>query len=104
MKSETKKHLGNYHRYLVKSLKDPREARAYLNAALEDDDPQSFLVALRNVVKAHGVTKTTRLAKLNRVSCYKMLSKRGNPSLSSLYILLRAVGLSLRVDQSRALG
>ncbi len=93
-----KKHLGDYHQRLVESLKDPREAKAYLNAALSDDDPESFLVALRNVVEAHGVSKTAKLAGINRVSCYKMLSRKGNPGIASIYLLLRAVGLSLRVE------
>lgn len=97
MKRKLKKHFGDYHRHLIRSLKNAKEARAYLNAALEDDDPESFLTALHNVVEAHGITKTAKMAGLNRVSLYKMLSKSGNPSLSSLYVLLRALGLGLRV-------
>jgi probable addiction module antidote protein len=95
-----KKYFGDYHRYLIQSLKNPKEARAYLNATLEDEDPGSFLVALRNVVEAHGVSKTARLAGLNRVSLYKMFSKRGNPGISSLYVVLHALGFSLRVDST----
>lgn len=34
---------------LSESLRDPREAEEYLNAALEEDDPVLFLVTLRNV-------------------------------------------------------
>ena len=100
MRIKTRKYLGDYHRRLIKSLKNPHEAKAYLNVALEDDQPTSFLVALKNVVEAHGVSKTAKLSGLNRVSCYKILSKRGNPSLLSLHLLLRAVGLSLRVDET----
>lgn len=100
-KREMKKSWGDYHEYLIKSLKDAREAKAYLNASLEEDDPESFLMALRNVVEANGVTKTAKLAKVNRVSLYKMFSKSGNPSISSLSAVLRALGLSLRIDSSR---
>jgi probable addiction module antidote protein len=100
MKSKTKRRLGDYHQYLIESLKDSKEAEAYLNAALEEDDPESFLIALKNVVEANGVSKTARLARLNRVSLYKMLSKKGNPSMSSLYSVLRALGLSLRIEKT----
>lgn len=98
MSNKIKKHLGDYHKYLVDSLKDPKEAKAYLNAALEEKEPESFLVALRNVVEAHGVSRTAKIAGLNRVSLYKMLSKSGNPGVTSLHAVLRALGLFLRVD------
>lgn len=97
MRKTLKKYLGDYHQSLIASLKNSNETQAYLNAALEDEDPKSFLTALRNVVEAHGVTKTAKLTGLNRVSLYKMLSKKGNPSISSLYVLLKALGLGLRV-------
>lgn len=101
MKRKLKKHLGDYHTYLIDSLKDLSEAKAYLNASLEEKDPESFFVALKNVVEAHGITKTSKLAGLNRVSLYKMLSRKGNPSMISLHAILRALGLFFRIDTTR---
>src|SRR5437773_5369010 len=43
-----------YHPELIKALRDPREAVEYLNAALEDGDPEVFLLALRDVAEAQG--------------------------------------------------
>jgi DNA-binding phage protein len=43
-----------YQTELIESLRDPSEAEEYLNAALEEDDPELFLVALRNVAEAQG--------------------------------------------------
>ncbi len=43
-----------YQEDLIESLKDPREAVAYLNAAMENGDWALFLLALRNVAEAHG--------------------------------------------------
>lgn len=102
MTRKIKKHLGDYHAYLISSLKDLEEAKAYLNVALEEKDPESFFVALRNVVEAHGITRTAKIAGLNRVSLYKMLSRKGNPSMVSLHAILRALGLSFFIDQSSA--
>lgn len=103
MKKKIKKQLVDYHKHLIQSLKNPEEARAYLNVSLEedDDDPMSFLIALRNVVEAQGVTKTAKLAKLHRVSLYKMFSHRGNPGLFSVYAILRSLGLILKVDLAK---
>lgn len=44
----------SYDDYLIESLKNQRLAKAYLIAALEEDDPRVFLIALRNVVQARG--------------------------------------------------
>ena len=40
----------SYHDELLKALKDPEEAIAYLNACLEEDD-SIFLNAVRNVIE-----------------------------------------------------
>ncbi len=39
---------------LIQSLRDSREAAEYLSAALEEDDTELFLLALRNVAEAQG--------------------------------------------------
>jgi probable addiction module antidote protein len=93
----------NYQEYLIESLKDPEEAAEYLNVALKDGDPKIFLLALRNVAEAlGGITKLSKKTKLNRVNLYRILSKKGNPELYSLEILLRALGLKLAVEVGKA--
>ena len=44
----------SYQDDLLRDLRDPREAITYLNAALEEGDQATFLLALRNVVEARG--------------------------------------------------
>ncbi len=91
-----------YQEYLIESLRDPREAEAYLNAALEEEDPELFLLALRNVAEAQGgIAQLAEKAKLNRESLYKLLSERGNPELRSLDALLHALGFRLAVTSAR---
>lgn len=87
---------------LIESLKDAREAKEYLNAALEEDDPELFLLALRNVAEAQGgVASLAEKTKLNRESLYRMLSERGNPEFRSLDTLLHALGFRLAVAVNR---
>ena len=94
----------SYHEDLITDLKDPEEAIAYLNAALEAADQKAFLLALRNVAEAHGsMTLLSRRAKLHRVSLYKMLSKKGNPSLGSLMALMDVLGVRLFIGQKQNL-
>ena len=39
----------DFKEYLFETLQNPQEARAYLNAALLDDDQRVFLLALKDV-------------------------------------------------------
>ena len=88
----------SYHEELIKILKDPEEASAYLNAALEAGDKKAFLMALRNVLEAQGgMTKMSDRSKINRVSLYKMLSHNGNPAFENVLRLLQTAGIRFRV-------
>ncbi len=92
-----------YRKLIIKDLrKDPQEAAAYLSACLEDDDRRVFLIALRDVIDAYGgMTKISRLAKLHRVSLYKMLSEKGNPGVDSLMAILGAIGFRLQIAKKQ---
>ena len=93
-----KKITTTYQEDLIEALKDPREAAAYLNAAIEEGDRELFLLALRNVAEAHGgMTAISQKCKLNRESLYKMLSKNGNPEIRSILTLLHSMGLKLSI-------
>lgn len=88
----------DYQRDLIEALKDPAEAAAYLNAALEEGDKEAFLLALRNIAEANGGMKAVaEKAHLNRESLYRTLSRRGNPEIRTLFNLLHGVGLRLNV-------
>jgi len=97
---EENKNLRDYQKKLLEELQDPEEAEAYLNAALSDDDPRVFLLALKNVIEAQNQSMATlaRKAKLNRENLYRMLSKKGNPKISSIIPVLNALGLQLAVQ------
>jgi probable addiction module antidote protein len=93
----------DYHPLLIEALKQPKEAEAYLTVALEQGDPKMFLVALRNVAEARGgIGKVAAKSKLNRESLYRMLSKKGNPSLASLTALLKSLGFRLAIERDAA--
>lgn len=87
-----------YEPRLIASLKDPHEAAAYLEAAIEDGDQGALMLALRHVAQAQGgVAAVARKATLTREATYRMLSESGNPALSSLTAVLAATGLQLSV-------
>jgi probable addiction module antidote protein len=99
---ELTKSKTTYQEDLIESLKDLREAAAYLNAAMEKGDQALFLLALRNVAEAQGgMAKVAEKAQLNRENLYRMLSKKGNPEIKSIVRLLHSMGLRLTVEPKR---
>jgi probable addiction module antidote protein len=82
----------------VERLKDPKEAAAYVEAAIEEGDQAALMLALRHVAQAlGGISKIARKSKLTREATYRMLSASGNPELRSLTAILGAAGLRLSV-------
>ena len=90
--------FGVQYNGLLEDLRDPAEAAAYLTVALEDESPDVFLLALRNVAEAHGFKRLAEAAELNRETMDRMLSDQGNPQLSSLTAVLQQLGLRLSVE------
>ncbi len=85
---------------LVQELRDdPEFAAAYLRAAVEDsDEPKVLLLALRQIAKARGVARVAKAAGVERESLYRALLKNGNPRLSTLAAVTKAIGLKLTVE------
>src|SRR3546814_17121552 len=88
----------------------PRSTRTYtlcpyttcfrsINAILEDGDQGELLTVLRQVAQASGgVQAAAEQAHLNPTQIYRTLSSKGNPALSSLMGILKAMGLRLAVQ------
>ena len=89
----------NYKEHLLEQLQKPEEAAAYLNAALHDDDPHVFLLALRDIAEAKGgMGWLADEADLNRENLYRTLSLKGNPRFFNLLAVLDAIGLELTIQ------
>ncbi|RPJ81363.1 MAG: putative addiction module antidote protein [Deltaproteobacteria bacterium] len=93
-----KKVTEKYEKNLKEDLLDPVEAAEYLKAALEDGSQELFLMALKDIANAKGISEIARETKLNRENLYRILSTQGNPKLKSLSSVLHSVGLKLSVE------
>ena len=79
--------------------RDPKFAAGYLKAALEDEEESRvLLIALRHIAQARGIAKVAKAAGIERESLYRALSVRGNPRLSTLVAVTKAIGLRLTVE------
>lgn len=92
--AKTKTHPWDVTRYL-----DSDEAiAAYLDAALEEDDPALLAAALGDIARAKGMTQIARETGLGRESLYKALSPEGNPEFGTVQKVVRSLGLRLHVS------
>ena len=85
---------------IIQELRDdPEFAAQYLNAAVEDTDkPAVLLMALRQLAEAKGgLARVAMQAGMERESLYRTLSAKGNPRLSTLTAVLKALGMTIRL-------
>ena len=76
---------------------DPALALEVINGILADGDQAELMAVLRQLAQAvGGVQAVAEQAHLNQL--YRTLSPKGNPALSSLSAILKAMGLRLAVQ------
>ena len=89
--------------FLDERLRDPDRAVGYLNACLEDEEPEVFLLALRDVARARGgLDQLAERLSENPDAVVRMLSEAGNPELRTLETLLDALGFRLSISVRKA--
>ena len=74
----------------------------YLNAALEDENPNVFLQAIADVAKARGMSKLAKDTGLGRESLYKALAPGAKPRYDTIIKLVRALGVELHTTPVHA--
>jgi DNA-binding phage protein len=91
---------NNYRDYLIKSLRDPEEAAAYLEAILEEQNPEPELLkaALLDVAEALGNTHISPdQSQFHHNKLDEILSQTGSNAVYSLSEWLNDLGLKLTV-------
>jgi probable addiction module antidote protein len=78
-------------------LKTPEQQAAYIEAALEENDPAFLAKALGDVARARGMTQVAKDAGVTREALYRALSETGDPRLSTFMGVLNALGLKLKI-------
>ena len=90
----------SYQEYLIKSLEEPIEAAAYIEAILEAENPERELLlsSLDDVIEAYGgVHKLSDNAKQSYEYLKHLLLLSGGEEIYSLVAFLDALGFQLQV-------
>lgn len=76
-------------------LTDEETIAEYLTAALEDPNPDLFLVAVRDIARARGMTQLAKDSGLGRESLYKALTPGSKPRYDTVLKIMHALGVKL---------
>ncbi len=74
-------------------LKDEETIAEYLSAALDDPNPDVFLMAVRDVARARGMTELARASGLGREGLYKALAPGAKPRYDTVLKVMKGFGV-----------
>ncbi|MEW6621239.1 MAG: addiction module antidote protein [bacterium] len=69
----------------------------YLTAAMEDENPDVFLMAIADVAKARGIAAIAKSTGLDRESLYKALAPGAKPRYDTIIKVLHGLGVKVTV-------
>jgi probable addiction module antidote protein len=81
-------------------LDNERVIAEYLAAAMEDPNPDVFLLAVANVAKTRGIAKIAKDSGLGRESLYKALAPGAKPRYETMRKLVDALGVKWTIAQT----
>ncbi len=78
-------------------LNSPEVIREYLQAALDEGDLDFFMRALGDVARSEGMASVAARAGLGRESLYKAFAKGKQPRFETVYKVLKALDMQIRI-------
>jgi probable addiction module antidote protein len=79
-------------------LTDEETIAEYLTAALEDPNTDMFLLAVKDIARARGMTQLAKDTGLGRESLYKALAPGAQPRYGTIMKVVRALGVRLHAE------
>ncbi|OUR61473.1 putative addiction module antidote protein [Colwellia sp. 39_35_sub15_T18] len=71
------------------------EINEFLMDCYQDEDPNTFVTALGQLVKLHGVTSVAEQSGLNRESMYKTFNGKSQPKWDTVVRVLKTLNVNL---------
>ena len=75
---------------------------AFLEGALEENDPDFLLKTIGNIARSKGMSKIAKELNIDRAGLYKALAPDGNPSFKTVFKLFDLLGLRIKVEKKIA--
>ena len=80
------------------SLLTDERIYAYLTEAFETNDAAFIASAIGDVVRSRNISAMAKDTGLSRETLYSALSDNGNPTLTTMISIMKALGLKLNVQ------
>ena len=77
------------------ALDSPEAIAVFMADALETGDAASIATDLGVVARAKGMTEIAHETGLSREQLYRSFSERGNPTLKTMLLVMRAIGVDM---------
>lgn len=81
-------------------LKTEEDIIHYMEACLEENDPQLIPHALGIIARARGMSQLARDTGITREGLYKALSDNGNPEFATVMKVFKALGLKIGIQSA----
>ncbi|MCL1817292.1 MAG: putative addiction module antidote protein [Spirochaetaceae bacterium] len=83
----------------AEDIETKEDVIAYLEAALEENDPEFLFKTIGYIARSKGMAQIARELNLNREGLYTALSPQGNPSFVTIARVLDNLGFQLSIKQ-----
>ena len=79
-------------------LDNEKSIAAYLQVALEENNPSGFISAIGDVVRARGVNKMAKEMSVSREGLYKSFSGNRKPNIETVLNALDTLGMKIVIQ------
>jgi len=83
-------------------INDKETVIAFLEEALEENDPDFLLRTIGHIARSKGMTQIAKELNVTRKGLYKALAPDGNPSFKTVFKLLDLLGMRMKLEQKSA--
>ena len=82
-------------------IKTRNDVLAYLEGALEENDPEFLLETIGHIARSKGMAQIAKELNLDRAGLYKSFSPDGNPYFFTVMKVLDNLGFRLSLQQKK---
>lgn len=81
-------------------LNGQQEINAFLADAFNDENPDTFIAALSNVIKTHGIAAIAKKTQIDKNNLTHIVNGDDEPSWKTMHKLMHSLNIVVNVDAS----
>ncbi|EMB24135.1 addiction module antidote protein [Treponema denticola] len=85
---------------MADNIETAEDVLIYLSTALEEGEPADVINVIGAIARSKGMTQLAKQIGVSREALYNSLSEKGNPSFSTVFNILRSMGITLQARRT----